>query len=122
MQRSTSSVPGTRRAACVRGVGLVALGLIVAAWMIPGPVVTAQQPAPKRLNRMIEALESGKQAISGDTWVWIEQEHNPWNILATRATLALALLNRNAQGQPNLAPIVQIPGSIYEGENPIKWM
>ena len=123
MQDSTNSVTSMRRgAASARRAALVTFGILVVLCTILGPRVNAQQPEPNRLNRMIEALEAGKQAITGDTWIWVEQEHNPWNILATRATLTALLLNRNAQGQPVLAPIVQIPGSVFEGENPIKWM
>ena len=122
MQHSSNSVPSTRRgAASVRRVGLIVFGLIVAVWTVPGPRVEAQQ-RPKRLNRMIEALEAGRQAISGETWAFVEQEHNHYNIVALRATLTTMLLNRNAQGQPVVAPIVQIMGSTFEGENPVKWV
>ena len=92
--------------------GIVAIGTIVA------PQVDAQQKR-MRANRFIEALDAGKQALTGDTWVWVEQEHRPYDIVGLRATLEKILANKNAQGQPILAPIVRIPA---EGDQNVRWI
>jgi hypothetical protein len=36
------------------------------------------QAQPKdRRNRLIEALETGKPALTGDTWAFVDREHPP---------------------------------------------
>jgi 4-hydroxy-2-oxoheptanedioate aldolase len=72
-----------------------------------------------RVNRMIEALEAGKPAIAGDTFVWVEQEHRPYEIGGLRVTLDKLFANKNAQGQVALAPIVRIPA---EGDQNVRWI
>lgn len=95
----------------------VALSVIALA-TITAPPLDAQQKRV-RANRFIEALENGRQALTGDTWVWVEQEHRPYDITGLRATLEKILANKNAQGQPTLAPIVRIPA---EGDQNVRWM
>jgi 4-hydroxy-2-oxoheptanedioate aldolase len=68
---------------------------------------------------MIEALDAGQPALTGDNWVWVEQEHRPYEIGGLRATLDKLLANKNAQGQPTLAPIVRIPA---EGDQNVRWI
>jgi 4-hydroxy-2-oxoheptanedioate aldolase len=75
------------------------------------------QKAP-RMNRMIEALETGKVAITGETWTWIEQEHEPYAIDKLAKAVAAVLSRRNAQGQVALAPFVRIP---MEGDQESRW-
>jgi 4-hydroxy-2-oxoheptanedioate aldolase len=75
------------------------------------------QKAP-RMNRMIEALETGKIAITGETWTWIEQEHEPYAIDKLAKAVAAVLSRRNAQGQVALAPFVRIP---MEGDQESRW-
>lgn len=87
--------------------GLFVTVLMVTLWGVPGPLLVAQK-AP-RLNRMIEALESGQPAFASDTWTWIEQEHAPLDLPGLKKTLDSALAKRNAQGQVMVAPLVRIP-------------
>lgn len=89
------------RAAWLVMVAIVSLSGIYA------PRLDAQKPP--RLNRMIEALESGEPAYANDTWTWIEQEHAPFNVERLKTTLDMTLAKRNAQGQVALAPFVRIP-------------
>ena len=91
---------------------VVAVGLLG----IPQPPLVAQK-AP-RMNRMIEALESGGIAITGETWTWVEQEHQPYNIEKLGKALTTLLGRRNAQGQVALAPFVRIP---MEGDQQSRW-
>src|SRR5262245_41984615 len=76
------------------------------------------QPKDRR-NRLIEALENGRTAITGDTWAFVDREHRPYDVTELRATLAKMFANKNAQGQPVLAPIVRIPA---EGDQDVRWI
>jgi 4-hydroxy-2-oxoheptanedioate aldolase len=76
------------------------------------------QPKDRR-NRLIEALESGRQAISGDSWVFVDREHRPYDITELRGTLTKLLANKNEQKQPTLAPIVRVP---TEGDQDVRWV
>lgn len=118
MHDSENLVLSTRRwAASARWMGLVVCS-IVAIWTIAGPNIDAQQKR-RHQNRMIEALEAGQPAITGDNWVWVEGEHRPYDIVGIRATIEKLLANKNAQGQPVRAPIVRIPA---EGDQNVRWM
>jgi 4-hydroxy-2-oxoheptanedioate aldolase len=57
--------------------------------------------------------------MSGDSWVFVDREHRPYDITELRATLAKLLANKNAQGQPALAPIVRVP---TEGDQDVRWV
>ena len=84
---------------------------------LDGPSLRAQ---PKdRRNRLIEALENGRTAITGDTWAFVDREHRPYDVTELRATLTKMFANKNAQGQPALAPIVRIPA---EGDQDVRWI
>ena len=87
-------------------------------WVLAGRGPSAQQPAI-RANRLLEALESGKPAISGEAWTFVDREHRPYDITELRVTLNKLLANKNAQGQPALAPIVRIPA---EGDQDVRWI
>ncbi len=76
------------------------------------------QPKDRR-NRLIEALEGGRSAMTGETWTFVDREHRPYDITELRATLTKLLANKNAQGQPALAPIVRIPA---EGDQDVRWI
>jgi 4-hydroxy-2-oxoheptanedioate aldolase len=76
------------------------------------------QPKDRR-NRLIEALESGRPALTGESWVFVDREHRPYDITELRGTLAKLLANKNAQGQPALAPIVRVP---TEGDQEVRWI
>jgi 4-hydroxy-2-oxoheptanedioate aldolase len=107
-----SDVP-TRRAALAALAVVSVLGL----YALTERSLSAQ---PKdRRNRLVEALENGRQAISGDTWTFVDREHRPYDITELRATLTKLLANKNAQGQPALAPIVRIPA---EGDQDVRWI
>lgn len=95
-----------------------ALCAVAGLWVAGQPPLRAQQTTP-RANRLIEALEAGKPALTGDTWTFVDREHRPYDITELRATLNKVLANKNAQGQPLLAPIVRIPP---EGDQEVRWI
>jgi 4-hydroxy-2-oxoheptanedioate aldolase len=98
---------------------LSALCGVFAVWLAASDgSLSAQQPA-RRANRMIEALDAGKPALTGDSWVFVDREHRPYDITELRATLNKLLANKNAMGQPALAPIVRIPA---EGDQDVRWL
>ena len=118
MRDSANPISSARwRTAAARWVGLVGCA-VVAVWTVAAPNVDAQQQR-RHVNRMIEALEGGEPAITGDQWVWVEQEHRPYEIGGLRTTLERLLANKNALGQPALAPIVRIPA---EGDQNVRWI
>ena len=95
----------------------VFLGLILSLSALTWPSLRAQ---PKdRRNRLIQALESGKPALTGDTWAFVDREHRPYDITELRATLTKMFANKNAEGQPALAPIVRVP---TEGDQEVRWV
>ena len=97
--------------------GVIIASAIVGLWGILTPLLVAQETP--RLNRMIEALESGQPAISSETWTWVEQEHQPFTVQKLKRALDMVLANRNAKGQVVLAPYVRIP---TEGDEPKRWI
>ena len=99
-----------------RCVGL--LGAALAASQLLVPALDAQQPR-RHANRMIETLAAGKPGLSGDSWVFVDREHRPYDITELRATLNTLLANKNPQGQPVLAPIVRVP---TEGDQDVRWI
>ncbi len=72
-----------------------------------------------RINRMIEALEKGKPAITGEVWMFIDQEHGPYVIDQLGERLRDLAQTKNDRGQQNLAPIVRIP---TEGDQNVRWV
>ena len=90
----------------------------VGLWAASEPRLDAQ-PGTRRANRLIEMLESGKPAMTGDSWTFVDREHRPYDIVELRATLAKLLADKNAQGQPALAPIVRVP---TEGDQDVRWI
>jgi 4-hydroxy-2-oxoheptanedioate aldolase len=72
-----------------------------------------------RINRMIEALEKGKPAITGEVWMFIDQEHGPYVIDQLGERLRDLAQTKNERGQQNLAPIVRIP---TEGDQNVRWV
>jgi 4-hydroxy-2-oxoheptanedioate aldolase len=76
------------------------------------------QKAP-RANRLIEMLEAGRPALTGDSWAFVDREHRPYDIADLRQSLTAMLGKKNAQGQPMLAPIVRVP---TEGDQNVRWV
>ena len=95
----------------------VAGGVALSLLTIVEQPVEAQRT--RRANRMIEALEAGQPALTGDSWVFVDREHRPYDITALRQTLTTMLAKKNAQGQPTLAPIVRVP---TEGDQDVRWV
>src|SRR6266511_929927 len=81
--------------------------LVIAALAIVQWPVEAQKS--RRVNRLIEMIEAGKPAFTGDSWIFVDREHRPYDVTELRQTLNTMLANKNAQGQPTLAPIVRVP-------------
>jgi 4-hydroxy-2-oxoheptanedioate aldolase len=107
------------RTAAFSGVGLAAgLAAVIGLGGLVEPRVAAQSGA-SRANRLIEKLGGGEQGLSGESWVFVDREHRPYDITELRATLTKLLANKNAQGQPTLAPIVRVP---TEGDQDVRWV
>lgn len=105
------SIPATRR--------LLPLAAVVLAtsWLLASAALSAQQP--RRVNRLVEAVAAGTPAITGETWTFMDREHRPYDITELRASIGKVLDQKNAQGQPALAPIVRIPP---EGDQNVRWI
>ncbi len=84
---------------------------------LASPSLHAQPEA--RINRLIEALEKGDSAITGETWIFIDQEHGPYVIDQLGARLRDLAEAKNDRGQQPLAPIVRIP---TEGDQDLRWV
>jgi 2-keto-3-deoxy-L-rhamnonate aldolase RhmA len=97
------------------------LTTLVATLIAFSQVASSAQEASFRANRLIGALESGKPAISAETWTFIDGEHNPFNVAILKQRILELLENKNPEGQVVLAPIVRIPA---EGDELIanRWM
>jgi 4-hydroxy-2-oxoheptanedioate aldolase len=85
--------------------------------VVQPPPLEAQKP--RRVNRLIEMLEAGKPAFTGDSWIFVDREHRPYDVTELRQTLSTMFANKNAQGQPTLAPIVRVP---TEGDQDVRWV
>ena len=72
-----------------------------------------------RLNRLIEALEQGRPAITSDVWIFIDQEHGPYVIDQLGTRLRDLAETRNDRGQQRLAPFVRVP---TEGDQDVRWV
>jgi 4-hydroxy-2-oxoheptanedioate aldolase len=71
-----------------------------------------------RANRLIEAFQTGKPALSGVDFQVVEAEHKTFVITNVVNEIKAVLANKNAQGQPVLPPIVRIP---MEGDENAGW-
>ncbi len=101
----------------MRPLGCRTTALCIAVVFLTSPRLDAQ-PKP-RMNRLIEALEQGKPAITSDTWIFIDQEHGPYVIDRLGERLRDLAANKNDSGQQRLAPIVRIP---TEGDQNVRWV
>jgi len=72
-----------------------------------------------RINRMIEALESGKPAITGETWTFVDFEYSPYAIEKVKQVVGSIVEKKNAKGQVELAPFVRLPP---DGSEVAQWM
>ena len=82
----------------------------------------AQEQPKVRMNRLIETLESGKPAITGDdgqAWLFADFEHQPYSIERVQQAMTALFARKNEKGQLPLAPIVRIPA---EGDQPSRWI
>jgi 4-hydroxy-2-oxoheptanedioate aldolase len=96
-------------------VGAASIAIGVSA-LVVRPVEAQKAP---RANRLIEMLEAGRPALTGDSWAFVDREHRPYEIADLRQTLTAMLAKKNAQGQPMLAPIVRVP---TEGDQNVRWI
>lgn len=91
--------------------------------LTPRPAAAQEQkpnaPKPKRLNRLIEALESGQPAITGEHWVFADFEHSSYSIERIERFLSRWAETKNEKGQQPLAPIIRIP---TEGDQPSRYI
>lgn len=88
-------------------------------WVAAGAPIGAQSGTPSRANRLIQALEAGRPALTGESWVFVDREHRPYDITELRATLTKLLANKGPDVHPVLAPIVRIPP---EGDQDVRWI
>ena len=73
------------------------------------------QDAP-RLNRVIEQIERGEAALTGEHWQFIDMEHGPY--LLDRLEERMAALKPDGAARPEQTPLVRIP---LEGGEPIRF-
>ena len=99
-----------------RWVRCTTAAICVAIVFLAAPRLGAQPKA--RMNRLIEALEQGKPAITSDVWIFIDQEHGPYVIDRLGERLRDLASKKNDRGQQRLAPIVRIP---TEGDQNVRW-
>jgi len=78
---------------------------------------TAQQKRI-RLNKIIEQVEQGNAAISGQHWLFIDQEHSPYVIDKLEERFAAMAKDKDSNGRPRLTPIVRIP---QEADEDFRW-
>jgi 2-keto-3-deoxy-L-rhamnonate aldolase RhmA len=78
---------------------------------------TAQQKRI-RLNKIIEQVEQGHAAISGQHWLFIDQEHSPYVIDKLEERFAAMAKDKDSNGRPRLTPIVRIP---QEADEDFRW-
>jgi len=97
---------------------LIGMGAAVLATFLLAETPVETQRAP-RVNRLLEALEAGRPAMTGDTWQFVDREHRPYDITELRGTLTTILGKKNERGQPILAPIVRVP---TEGDQDVRWV
>jgi 4-hydroxy-2-oxoheptanedioate aldolase len=71
-----------------------------------------------RINRLIEQLEQGKPAISGEHWIFVDHEHGPYLQDKLEATLRELATKKNDRGQQALTSVVRIP---MEGDQDFRW-
>src|SRR5216684_3532235 len=101
---------------CLRTATMAAMVVLSVFSMVRQPV---EAQKPRRVNRLIETLEAGKPAFTGDSWIFVDREHRPYDVTELRRTLNTMFANKNAEGQPTLAPIVRVP---TEGDQEVRWI
>lgn len=94
----------------------------VAGFVLASQPTFAQEQPKVRMNRLIETLESGKNAITGEAgeaWLFADFEHQPYSIDRVQQAMTALFAKKNDKGQLPLAPIVRIPA---EGDQPSRWI
>lgn len=96
------------------------VGFVIAA---PHLQLVAQQASMTpggnlRINPMIARLEHGQVAEMGDSWTFIDMEHQPYVIEQLRPKFEEAAAKRSPSGQLLMTPVVRIP--MYGDESP-RW-
>ena len=94
--------------------------LVIAGVVIGGNLLSRDGQAQERmrLNKAIEALESGEPAIANRHWRFIDMEHAPFSGERLQRILAEMYDDRDASGRMRLTPFVRIP---QEGDEDFKW-
>jgi 4-hydroxy-2-oxoheptanedioate aldolase len=100
-------------------VGTAAMAVVLSISFVSVVQRPVEAQKPRRVNRLIEMLETGKPAFTGDSWIFVDREHRPYDVTELRQTLNTMFANKNAQGQPILAPIVRVP---TEGDQDVRWV
>ena len=90
---------------------LASLTLAAAVLLVP----LHGQDAP-RLNRVIEQIERGEAAMTGEHWQFIDMEHGPY--LLDRLQERLTALKPDGAARPEQTPLVRIP---LEGSEPVRF-
>ena len=94
------------------------VALALALGVLSGGVVAVQGQEPARLNKVIEALESGRAAVANQEWSFVDMEHSPFSGALVQQVLADMDQNRVADGRLALTPLVRIP---QDGDEDFKW-
>ena len=94
------------------------VALALALSVLSGGVFAVQGQEPARLNKVIEALESGRAAVANQEWSFVDMEHSPFSGALVQQVLADMDQNRDADGRLALTPLVRIP---QDGDEDFKW-
>ena len=70
------------------GIAAIVAAAIAIGSLVPQPV---EAQKTRRVNRLIETLESGKPAFTGDSWIFVDREHRPYDVTELRQTLTTML-------------------------------
>lgn len=91
-----------------------ALGLCLAAGVVT-PEAGGQGAGPRlRINTLIERLEQGGVAESGDVWTFIDMEHQPYDIVGLKKRFEEFGGRRKPNGQLQSTPVIRIPPYGFE--------
>ncbi|MEQ1895954.1 MAG: aldolase/citrate lyase family protein [Vicinamibacterales bacterium] len=91
-----------------------AVGLFLVSGVVT-PLMGGQAAGSRvRINTLIERLEQGGVAESGDVWTFIDMEHQPYDIVGLKKRFEEFATRRKPNGQLQSTPVVRIPPYGFE--------
>jgi len=102
----------------LRHVVMIAFVLGVVSLVVSVPSTVGRAQGAARLNKTIEALESGRVALANREWRFVDMEHSPFSGERVQSVLGEMAQDRDADGRMRLTPIVRIP---QDGDEGFRW-